>query len=265
MQEVKADFVKVIILAAGSGTRLRPLTDTMPKCMVPVNGTRIIDYILSKITQVGIKNVKIIGGYRFDVLKKHLEHAGFELVENANYANTNMVASFFRSLDDNDFGHDIIISYSDIMYNADILQKLISSTDDIAVVIDRGWEKLWRIRMENPLDDAETLKLSADGCICEIGKKTQSLADINGQYIGLIKISAKMLPEIKKFYDNMDKNKIYDGKTFDNMFMTSFLQTLIDSGFKIKPVFIDRGWLETDSIEDIEKYRADGTYNLVEF
>lgn len=265
MQEVKENHVKAIILAAGSGTRLRPLTDDVPKCMVAVNGIRIIDYILSTINKVGIKNIKIIGGYKFDVLKHHLGNRVLELFENKDYANTNMVASFFNALNKQDFNHDIIISYSDIMYNTEILEKLVSCSDDISVVIDKSWESLWKIRMENPLDDAETLKLSPVGHIIEIGKKAKSIDEIQGQYIGLIKISAKALSKVIDFYNNMDKSKIYDGKSFNNMYMTSFLQTLIDSGFEIKPVFINRGWLEVDSIEDFEKYKKDGTYNFVEF
>ena len=265
MQEVKVNHIKAIILAAGSGTRLRPLTDNMPKCMVAVNGVRIIDFILSQMNHVGIKNIKVIGGYRFDVLQRHLDNNNLELVENKNYANTNMVASFFNALTQQDINHDIVISYSDIMYNAEILEKLAASPDDISVIIDRGWAHLWNIRMENPLDDAETLKISSDGYITEIGKKPKTTEEIQGQYIGLIKISSSALPKIRDFYNNMDKNKTYDGKSFDNMYMTSFLQALIDAGFKVKPVFINRGWLEVDSIEDFEKYNTDGTYNLVEF
>lgn len=265
MQEVKENHIKVIILAAGSGTRLRPLTDNAPKCMVAVNGIKIIDYILSTVNKVGIKNVKVIGGYKFNVLEHHLDNDNIEVVENKDYANTNMVASFFNALNEQDLKYDIIISYSDIMYNAEVLEKLVSCPDDISVIIDKDWEALWKIRMENPLDDAETLKLSPNGNIIEIGKKTKSIDEIEGQYIGLIKISSKALSKVRDFYNNMDKNKIYDGKTFNNMYMTSFLQALIDSGFEIKPVFINRGWLEVDSIEDFEKYKEDGTYNFVEF
>ena len=71
--------------------------------------------------------------------------------------------------------------------------------------------------MENPLDDAETLKIYK-GNIIEIGKKTNTYKDIEGQYIGLIKISKKILKKIIKFYDNLDRNSLYDGKNFDNMY-----------------------------------------------
>ena len=56
--------------------------------------------------------------------------------------------------------------------------------------IDMNWEKLWRLRNENILEDAETLKLDADQNIVEVGKQPKSLNEIQGQYMGLIKFSA---------------------------------------------------------------------------
>jgi choline kinase len=148
---------------------------------------------------------------------------------------------------------DIIISYSDIIYKPSILQQLADCPDDFAVAIDDNWKKLWEVRMDNPLSDAETLKIQ-NGRIIEIGKKPKSYDEIQGQYMGLIKISAKALPKIKEFYHKLDRQGTYDGKNFDNMFMTSFLQMLIDQGLPLTPVKIFGGWLEIDSVEDLEKY-----------
>lgn len=65
--------MQAIILAAGLGTRLRPITDEVPKCMVPVNGIRIIDKQIDNLHKAGVKDIVIVGGYKADVLKKHLE------------------------------------------------------------------------------------------------------------------------------------------------------------------------------------------------
>ena len=65
---------------------------------------------------------------------------------------------------------DLIISYGDIVYSRDILSKLLNCDDEIAVTIDVNWEHYWRQRNENPLIDAETLKLRKDGSIREIGQ-----------------------------------------------------------------------------------------------
>jgi NDP-sugar pyrophosphorylase family protein len=54
---------KAIILAAGTGTRLRPFTDTMPKCLVPVNGTPILINALTHLSSAGIRDAVIVVGY----------------------------------------------------------------------------------------------------------------------------------------------------------------------------------------------------------
>jgi choline kinase len=105
--------------------------------------------------------------------------------------------------------------------------------------------------MENPLEDAETLKIK-DNKIIELGKKPNSYEEIEGQYIGLIKISKKILPTIINFYKSLDKTKLYDGKDFNNIYMTSFIQLIIDKLIDVNPIFINGGWVEIDSVEDLK-------------
>lgn len=61
--------MQAIILAAGLGTRLRPITDEVPKCMVSVNGIRIIDKQIDNLHKAGVKDIVVVGGYKADVLK----------------------------------------------------------------------------------------------------------------------------------------------------------------------------------------------------
>jgi choline kinase len=155
---------------------------------------------------------------------------------------------------------DVIISYSDIIYTPDVLRSLLAAQGDFCVIIDRQWEKLWRLRMENPLDDAESLVLDDSGNIIEIGRKTKEYAHIQGQYIGLFKISAAALAKVRALYHSMDKSLRYDGKDFENMYMTSFIQEIAKRLMPVKAVPIDGGWLEIDSIEDLNAYTEKGFY-----
>ena len=95
------------------------------------------------------------------------------------------------------------ILFLTIMY----LQSILKSEADISVVIDKDWRKYWSARMENPLEDAETLKINEEGTIKELGKKPTSYDEIEGQYIGLIKIKQSMLPKFKDYYKGLDKEK----------------------------------------------------------
>lgn len=245
--------MKVIILAAGQGTRLRPLTDDKPKCMVEYNNKPIINYILDTIKSCGINDMAIVDGYKRDVLHEHLKDENVTYFTNYNFDSTNMVSTLFNAKDFMD--DDIIISYADIIYKKEVMESLIASEDDFSVVVDKDWIKLWSIRMDNPLNDAETLKIE-DGKIVELGKKPNTYEDIEGQYIGLIKISKSAIKKVINFYEGLDKDKLYDGKDYDNMYMTSLIQMIIDDLMDVKPVFINGGWVEIDSVDDLNKLEA---------
>ena len=76
--------MKVIILAAGQGTRLRPLTDDRPKCMVEVNGKSMIERQLDVMRGYGIKDedITIVAGYRSDVLIKKFLNTDIRVIKN---------------------------------------------------------------------------------------------------------------------------------------------------------------------------------------
>lgn len=244
--------MKAIILAAGRGSRLAPITDTIPKCMVEYNGRSLISTIIDVFNSAGISDISIVGGYKIDVLKVHLEGRGIRYYENKEYAKTNMVYSLFCAVPE--MIDDVIISYSDIIYSKEVIRKLINESSPIAVVTDKGWIDLWKLRMDNPLDDAESLKLDSQINIIELGRKTTNYSDISGQYIGLIKIRKDAWRKVIDFYSSLDPKSLYDGKDLNNMFMTSFLQNIIEQVMPVKAVMIDGGWLEIDSLSDLKAY-----------
>jgi len=131
----------------------------------------------------------------------------------------------------------------------------------MVIIADLDLEKLWSLRMENPLDDAETFKMNQDGFVTELGKKPKSKDEVQAQYMGLIKVSADKVKKFKAFYHQLDHTGIYDGKDFDNMFMTSFIQNLIESGWKVKPALIHNGWVEVDTVEELDMYESMGMFN----
>ena len=99
-------------------------------------------------------------------------------------------------------------------------------------------------------------EIQEDGKIIELGKKPKNYEEIQGQYIGLIKISKNIVKKVIKFYEKLPKDKMYDNKDFNNMYMTSFIQLIIDNLNDVYPVYIDGGWLEIDTIEDRNMYES---------
>ena len=236
---------KVILLLAGEGKRLRPHTLDRPKCMVEVNGLSLIDRQLKILRKSGLDDLIMIGGYKADMLKR----TNVPLRINSRYYETNMVWTLFCA--ESDLDGDVIISYGDIVYSQDILKKLLDSKEDISVIIDKDWESYWRARSEDPLDDAETLKLRSDGAIYEIGNKPETIQEIEGQYIGLMKFSAKGLNQIKAiFYDAAKIGKLLD-KSVEVSYMTDLLQAAIDKGVTVSSVIINSGWIEIDTVQDL--------------
>ncbi|WP_320035337.1 phosphocholine cytidylyltransferase family protein [Halarcobacter sp.] len=250
--------MRSIILAAGQGTRLMPLTKDKPKCMVKYNKKPIISYIIEAMKENGISDISIVTGYKKEVLEEYLKEEKITFFSNDIFDKTNMVYSLFKAK--SYMTEDVIISYSDIIYNSDVLKKIINSNSDFSVVIDKEWEKLWSLRMDNILSDAETLKIES-GKIKEIGKKTDNLDDIQAQYIGLIKISAKAIPKVLKFYESLETNILYDGQSVYNMYMTTFIQLIIDNLMEVNPIEIYGHWLEIDTIEDLNNYE-EKEYNV---
>jgi len=246
--------MKAIILAAGKGKRMGSKTDDIPKCMIYYNGKPIIDYTLDTLDRCGIDDIIIVTGYKSEVLESYLKDRDIQFIRNKYFDITNMVKTLFCA--ESEMNDNIIVSYSDIIFKKRVLLSLMNNEEDFVVTIDKKWRNLWDLRMDDPLKDAETLKID-DGYILEIGEKPLSFDDIEGQYIGLFKISDIILGRVKNFYHNLDKSKSYDGNNFNNMYMTSFLQLIIDHLMPIKADLIEGGWLEFDTEEDLEVYTND--------
>ena len=239
--------MKVIILAAGQGTRLRPLTKDRPKCMVELLDKPLIKHQIDILNSKKVTEIYVATGY-LD------EKISFPQIKgkyyNPRFDKTNMVVSLFSALEIME-GDDLLITYGDIVYSEKVIDKVLNDTSDIGVVVDKEWQAYWKSRMENPLDDAETLKINESGDIIELGKKANNIKDIQGQYIGMVKIRKDFVPKFINFYNKLDRFCLYDGKDFDNMYMTSFLQKITEELTHLKPIYINNGWMEIDEPTDL--------------
>ena len=244
--------MRAIILAAGQGTRLAPHTNDRPKCLVELSGQSLLRRQLSVLTDLGVEDIVIVGGYRADQLPGD-QH---KVIVNSDFATTNMVRSLFCAEEALDGTDDVLIAYSDIVYEARVLRALIDAQGAVTVAVNTEWRDLWDVRMDDPLADAESLRLGPDDRLLEIGKKATDYAQIEGQYMGLIKIAADWVPKLVVVYDGMAKLPRYEAAAFGNMYMTDFLQQLCDLDWPVYGVKIAGGWLEVDSVEDLAVYHA---------
>ena len=243
--------MKAIILAAGIGERLRPLTDHKPKCLVQLAGIPLITRQIDTLSKSGVTDITVVAGYLADQI---CQIPGIHVIRNHKYNSTNMVESLFCAREVMTGNEDLIISYGDIVYESKTLSPLLSCEGPICIIIDRHWRRYWELRMDDPLQDAETLKLDEEGLVRELGKKPANYEEIQGQYIGLIKVRSDHVKKIDTIHSLMDSKAIYDGKNYSNMYMTSFLQHLINAGIPVQAKAVDNGWLEVDTLQDHELY-----------
>ena len=241
--------MRAVILAAGQGTRLRPLTDDRPKCMVELGGVPLLHRQLAALLQAGVTDVSVVVGYMAD----RVSAPGITLVANHRYASTNMVSSLFCAEAILRSGDDVLISYGDIVCEPRLIAGVAASPAALAVAVDVGWRAYWELRFADPLDDAETLRLRDDGTIAEIGQKPGSIDEIEAQYLGLLKVSPQGARDLLSAYGRLRE---LDAGAVDRMYMTDFLQHLIAEGYPVQAVPVRHGWLEIDNLSDVELYEG---------
>tara|TARA_B100000676_G_C17811175_1_gene697509 strand:+ start:99 stop:806 length:708 start_codon:yes stop_codon:yes gene_type:complete len=220
--------------------------------MVKLAGYSLLSHQLSSIEKCNISpdNIALVGGYKMEALDKF----NLKKFKNIKYSSTNMVTTLFCARDFMSNDEDLIISYGDIVYEEKVLRSVLDCDDEMCVVADKEWERLWRLRMSNPLDDAETFIMDDELLIKELGKKPASLSEVQAQYMGLIKVRGDMVSKFIEAYEKMNIYIDYDGQNFDNIYMTSFIQYLIDARWKVKASLVNNGWLEVDTVGDLKCY-----------
>ena len=241
-----------IILAAGRGSRLHPYTANCPKCLTELGGETLIERQIATLRAAGMENIIIATGYRAEMLC--LEQT--RQVHNARWKTTNMVETLFCA--EAAFGQDLIVSYAVIVYEPRVIEALLQSKPDISIVVDRNWRALWEFRFQNPLADAESLRIDDDGHIIEIGQPAASLDEIEAQYIGLMRFRGAGIEALRSAYHSLHTHQRgwMDQRPPEQAYMTDLLSEMIVLGHKLQPVVIDGGWLEIDTVQDYEKIGA---------
>ncbi|MCL4415417.1 MAG: phosphocholine cytidylyltransferase family protein [Actinobacteria bacterium] len=245
--------MKAIILAAGMGTRLGKYTQNLPKCMLEFKGKTLIERQIDTIRSVGISDITVIRGY----MPEKIRIKGVKYYLNKDFANTNMVLTLFCA--EKEMTEDILVLYSDILYEKKVLEAVLKSRVDIGVTVDTDYWAYWQARLDKPENDMESLVIDKEGKIIDLGNSDCTRKEVKVRYVGIIKFSKKGAKALKKVY-HQNRKKYYDkdepwlrSKSFKKAYMTCMLQALINAGFKVEPIYITHGWMEFDTVEDFEK------------
>ena len=227
----------LLILASGSGERLKHKTKKIPKCLVKVNGKPIIEYMDIFINC--FEKVYIVAGYKSNKIRKFFKNKNVVVIYNKNYNKTNMVHSIFCA--SKYIKDDVVISYSDIIFDYSIFKLLKKKVT--LMPIKKDWLQIWKKRMshEEIKKDAEDLVIRRNKLI-SIGNKINKILP-KYQFMGLIKIIYKDLLKMKKFYIKLNNKKI-DFTSFINLM-------LLKNKISINCIKTNKFWHEIDTYRDL--------------
>jgi phosphoenolpyruvate phosphomutase len=243
--------LKAIIIAAGMGRRMKELGLDMPKCLLEFNGKRILDIQLEAFKANGIDDVSIVVGYK----KEKINYPGLKYYFNDRYEHNNILHSLMYA--ENEMDSDFMASYSDIIYDKEVIRRLNESRGDISIVVDTDWMKYYAGRNDHPLEEAENVVFNEDDKVVNIGKMLPDKAKANAEFLGIVKCSVRGAKIFREHFKTLKEQ--YDGKpfqkaeVFEKAYITDMVQDLVDNDIDVECVKIKGGWREIDTVEDYER------------
>ena len=243
--------VKSIIIAAGLGSRLKGYTEALPKCMLMFGEKTLLERQLEVYKDCGIKDISVVRGFK----KEKINYKGLNYYDNTDYDNNNILNSLFYA--EEAISGNVVISYSDILFDTSVVSRLLESNADISIVVDIDWRGYYIGRQDHPVEEAEKVIFDANNEVLKIGKVITTKQDVYGEFIGMLKLSPRG-SEIIKLHFNRAKKIFWDkpfqrSQTFQKAYITDLIQDMVDMGVSIHCVIIERGWKEIDTVEDYEK------------
>ena len=240
--------MKAVIIAAGYGTRLGDLTKKIPKSLIDINGKSILKRQIESLQSKGITEIIIVTGPNHEkFLEKKLKYVKDNFYENHEQLGSLMEARNF-------FNDELLILFSDVLFDNQVISKIIDSDSDFNIAVDYDWEKNYVGRTEHPISQAD-LVLIKNNLVLKIMKNLTPVNNFKiGEFIGIIKLSQKASEKFLNHYTNLEKsvNKIKISKKW---YLTNMLQDLIDNNNPITPIEIDGNWCEIDTVQDLERAR----------
>lgn len=239
--------MQVIILAAGMGRRLGELTQDNTKCMVTVNGVRLIDRLLRQLVSVSnpLHRIVIVIGYEGKKLKEYLgnsyQHIHLEYVENPIYNKTNNIYSLFLAKEELAYDDTLLVE-SDLIFEDGVFEKVLSNPfPNLAVVA----------KYESWMDGTMVVLDGENNIVTFVPKSAFSYNDVERYYktANIYKFSrdfsvTKYIPFLEAYSKAMGTNEYYES-------VLRVLSMLDKTGLKGLPID-NMKWYEIDDVQDLD-------------
>jgi len=243
--------MKAIILAAGKGSRLGAISKGGPKCLIDIEGNTLLEIQINTLHACGIDDIFVVRGYE----GKKIDIPGLTYFDNPDYADTNILHSLFCAREA--LTGPLLVLYSDIIYEEQVVRRLLESRHDIAVGVMVNWEESVRQRSKLAMEELEMVYFDSENRVQEIGKQLTDEYETRGQFIGMVKFSRRGAELLKRNYDRMAKFHPGQAELLKNAWLTDIFQEMTELGVPLHCVIIERGWLEIDTPEDYERALTD--------
>lgn len=239
--------MQAIILAAGMGRRLGEYTRDNTKCMLPVNGERLIDRVLGQLSQLGLSRVVIVVGYKGQNLIDYIghrydDHLKIEYVNNPVYDKTNNIYSLSLAKDKLQEDDTLLIE-SDLIFDDSLFRMILDNPYPNLALVDKY--ETWM--------DGTMVRIDEDNNIVNfIPKKAFKYKDVDSYYktVNIYKFSRefsqnKYVPFLDAYSKALGNNEYYE--------QVLRVITLIDNAeLKALPITNGAKWYEIDDVQDLD-------------
>lgn len=253
-----------IILSAGMGKRLRPLTDNIPKPLLIINNMTLLERMIKNCVNVNINKFLIVVGYNKDKViqfSKDLENKydiNIILIENERFDVTNTSVSTYLAsnyIQENDID-DFLLINGDNVVNPKLIMK-IASRKNTSMIIDNFKElndESFKLIISNKRVSKN--RSIACGFIEEIGKEID-ISHSTGEFIGISKVSKKDIGHFNDILLNLikDNEQNYYDFAFKELSSISKIDFVLTNGLKWTEIDNQDDWKQANKL--IEEFEGD--------
>jgi choline kinase len=232
--------VRALILAAGTASRLRPLTENTPKCLLKVGDKNLLERTIGALSTNGVHDLTIVTGYLCEQIERFVSESfpglHIKFIYNERYESTNNIYSLWLAKSSMR-GDDFLLLDSDILFDKKLITVLLNSPAPDALALNR-----------HPLGEEE-IKVIADACnrAAEISKTCDIRAAV-GESIGIEKISSSYAEAL---FDELDV--MIEKENLENLFYEKAFERLIPKGKMFE--IVDTTGIFSMEIDTLEDYR----------
>ncbi|MBQ6191677.1 MAG: phosphocholine cytidylyltransferase family protein [Bacteroidaceae bacterium] len=233
--------VRAIILAAGTASRLRPLTLHTPKCLLKVGERTLLQRSMDALVKAGIRQFCIVTGYLHEQIEDFVRQTYGESIDvcfihNKDYESTNNIYSLWLARPQAD-GQEVLLLDSDLLYDGQIVER---------VLADKHENVLTLIRHELGEEEMKVV-MNGDGAITEISK-TCDPASAAGESLGIERMGKAYTTALYKELDTMMNEEHLENKFYELAFLRLIAKGSTFSVLDVTDLFS----CELDTIEDFE-------------